>query len=104
MDTLVDIAKVLAIVLPGVWFISEKFKGLSGKIDVLETRLEGKIDSRVSLLDQKIESKVSMIELQIKQYTESDTNNKTRFERVESGLRKLNRKLTELEINSKKDE
>jgi hypothetical protein len=97
MESLIELAKVLGIVLPAVWYLSEKFKGISGKIDVLETRLEGKIDSRVSLLDQKIDSKIALIELQIKQYAENDKDNKGRAESLESAIKKLSRRLDHIE-------
>lgn len=97
MNSLIELAKILGIILPAVWYISEKLKGLSAKIDILETRLEGKIDARVALLDQKIDSKIALIELQIKQYAESDKNNKGKVESLEEEVKNLLRRLDQLE-------
>ena len=93
----IEIIKVAAIVLPGVWYLSTSFKGLGGKIDILETRLESKIDNRVSLLDQKIDSKISLIELQIKQYADSEQSYRGKMESIESAIRRLSKRVDNLE-------
>lgn len=96
-DMVFEFGKFAVTLLPAVWFLSEKIKGISGKIDVLETRLEGKIDSKVALLDQKIDAKISLIELQIKQYAESVENNKKHVESIESKLEQALKRLDLLE-------
>lgn len=97
MESLIELAKILGIVIPAVWYLSERFKTLSAKIDVLETRLEGKIDARVALLDQKIDSKIALIELQIKQYSESSRDNKGKVDALESSLQEALRRIEHLE-------
>lgn len=97
MESLIELAKILALILPAVWYLSQQMKGLAGKIDILETRLEAKIDSRVSLLDAKIDSKIALIELQIKQYAEADKDNKCKTEVLDLSIRKILRRLDHIE-------
>jgi hypothetical protein len=98
----VEILKMASVIIPGVWYLSTSFKGLGGKIDVLETRLESKIDNRVSLLDQKIDSKISLIELQIKQYADSEQSYRGKLENMDTALRRLSKRVDHLE-NKKED-
>ena len=102
MESLIELAKILGIVIPAVWYLSERFKTISAKIDVLETRLEGKIDARVSLLDQKIDSKIALIELQIKQYSESFKDNKGKVDSLEAALQDAIRRIDHLEAKQGK--
>lgn len=92
-----EILKVIAMIAPAVWFLTDKLKDVSGKIDSLEARIDGK----VGMIDQKIDSNMELIDTKIKQYADREQLNVDRLKSIEDRLRVLTKRLDRHESDAK---